>query len=40
MTPLADLGFESVEQAIRLKEVFSYKKEEDFVLNMVLDNNL
>ncbi len=40
MTPLADFGFESMEQVINLKEVSSYKKEGDFVLNMVFDNHL
>ena len=39
MTPLADFGFEEMDQVIRLKEFSSFKKEEDFVLNMILDNS-
>ncbi len=38
MTPLADLGFESIEQAFTLGEISSSKTGEDFVFNMVVDN--
>ena len=40
MTPLADFGFESIEEVITLKELSSCRKGEDIVLNMLLDNHL
>ena len=35
-TPLSDLGFTSMDQALKIKEISTFKIEEDLVLNMLL----